>query len=372
MGQHRLNPKPQTSGAQSSAIRRKLLRWYDLHHRQLPWRMTQDPYRIWVSEVMLQQTRAQAVIPYYERFLRRFPTMYSLAEADEQKLLACWSGLGYYSRARNLQKAARRIVSQHRGTFPRELKDALALPGVGTYTASAVLSIAHGIPLPVLDGNVARVISRLFALASDLRTSAGRQSLLQRAGSLLSPRRPGDFNQAMMELGATICFPKQPPCQLCPLRKNCQAFLTNQAHKYPPPRSKLRPVSRRWIAALIVNDNGQILLVRRPASAQWMKGFWELPMKETNQDSPGGEFPADGDHILEEGIRLTSLLGNVRHTITANQLDVAVYRASLERSVITPLERWVSLRQIHRFPVTTITRKALRCFQAGFDSRPSA
>ena len=179
-------PCNRLTNTQTAAIRRKILRWYDLHHRPLPWRKDRDPYRVWISEIMLQQTRVEAVIPYYEKFLSRFPHVHALAAANEQELLACWSGLGYYSRARNLQKAAQGIVTEHGGMFPAGLEAALALPGVGTYTAAAVLSIAYDVPLAVLDGNVARVLSRQFALPATIRTGVGKQTLLKHATDLLS------------------------------------------------------------------------------------------------------------------------------------------------------------------------------------------
>jgi A/G-specific adenine glycosylase len=337
-------------------IRRKLLRWYDGHHRDLPWRRTRDPYRIWVSEIMLQQTRVQAVIPYYEKFLRRFPDVRSLAAADGQELLACWSGLGYYSRARNLQRAAQAIVSRHGGRFPRELDEALALAGIGSYTAAAVLSIAYDSPLAVLDGNVARVLSRLFAMAADLRTNSGKQRLLKQAGILLAPRRPGDFNQAMMELGATVCLPQQPRCGDCPLRKNCRAFTTNQVGKYPPSKRAARPTPRRYQAALILDGKGNCLLTRRAASERWMAGFWELPTEEIVQGSNLRKAAA----MSKNGIVLGALVGHLRHTITTNNLDVTVYWAKLKRSARRQSERWVRLSEVDLLPLTTITRKALR------------
>ena len=228
---------------------------------------------------------------------------------------------------------------------------------MGTYTAAAVLSIAYGIPLPVLDGNVARVLSRLFALARDIRTNRGKQSLLQQAGILLSVRRPGDFNQALMELGATVCLPHQPQCHLCPLRRSCRAFSRNAVEKYPPPRHRVKPVLRRFIAALILDEKGKCLLVRRPQEAEWMRGFWELPMKEHGNPA---QFPPTPGCMSRDGILLGTLLGRVRHTITNNRLDVSVFRASLEGPAGRPLGKWVSLRQIHRLPVTTLTRKALK------------
>ncbi len=338
-------------------IRRKLLVWYGRHKRTLPWRETRDPYRIWVSEIMLQQTRVQAVIPFYERFLRLFPDVQALAAAAEQRLLACWSGLGYYSRARNLQKAAQVIVSEHGGRFPNDLQSALRLPGIGPYTAPAVLSIACGLPLPVLDGNVARVLARLYALPDDPQTAEGKRKRLNLAAALVSRRRPGDCNQALMELGATVCLPKRPRCPECPLRSHCLAFGRNQMERYPVPRLKTRPVTRRFTAALALDPAGRVLLVRRERTAKWMGGFWELPMWEENSRKGS---PVHREMESRDGIRLGSLLGRVRHTITTNKLHVAVCAAKVDRRLVAPRERWVSMRHIDRLPITTITRKALR------------
>ncbi|MCH7977983.1 MAG: A/G-specific adenine glycosylase [Acidobacteria bacterium] len=360
------NPKRTTASSirksnPESQIRQKLLKWYDLHKRSLPWRKTRDPYRIWVSEIMLQQTRVQAVVPFYERFVRLFPDVQALAAADEQRLLACWSGLGYYSRARNLQKAAQMIVREYAGSFPSDLRAALRLPGVGEYTAAAVLSIAYGVPLPVLDGNVARVLARLYALPDDPKTARGKKILRQWANALLSRRRPGDCNQAFMELGATLCLPRQPRCRQCPLRSHCLALRRNQVERYPAVRKQSKPVTRRFTTALAFDAAGRVLLVRRARTAEWMGGFWESPLWEEN--SREGASRHQNLHRNEEprnGIRLGSLLGHVQHTITSNRLHVAVYAARMDRRVVVPRERWVSLRQMNQLPVTTITRKALR------------
>ncbi|MBI4480801.1 MAG: A/G-specific adenine glycosylase [Acidobacteria bacterium] len=334
------------------SIRWRLLRWYDLHRRDLPWRNTADPYRIWVSEVMLQQTRVQAVVPYYENFLRYFPNVETLAAAPEDDLLACWSGLGYYSRARNLQKAARVILQQHGGKFPRDLEAALALPGIGRYTASAVLSIAYKLPLPVLDGNVARVLSRLYALAADLKSAGGEQRLRQLADKLISMRRPGDFNQAMMELGATICLPHRPQCEQCPIRRSCLAYVREEVKNYPPLRRKSTPVLRRYIAALVQDKAGRVLLVRRPAQAKWLGGFWELPMWEPAEKS------------APSWLAVKQRLGTVRHSITDNRLEVAVFLASLRGRRPLADERWIAAAEFRDFPITTVTRKALALAQA--------
>ena len=205
------------TGRELARLRKRLLAWFRQFQRDLPWRRDTNPYRVWLSEIMLQQTRVTAVIPYFERFLGRFPDARALAEAPQDEVLRLWSGLGYYSRARNLQRAAQEIVAKHDGKFPSNLEDALALPGIGAYTAAAILSIAYGEELAVLDGNVARVLARLGAIRGDLREQKRWQALQGTADTLLDRSSPGDWNQAMMELGATICTPRSPQCLLCPV-----------------------------------------------------------------------------------------------------------------------------------------------------------
>jgi len=296
---------------------------------------------------MLQQTRVQAVIPYYEKFLRHFPEVRTLAAASEQELLACWSGLGYYSRARNLQRAARVIVEKHGGKFPREFEQALALPGIGNYTASAVLSIAYGVPLAVLDGNVARVISRLYALAADAKSKSGNEKLQELAGALISQRRPGEFNQAMMELGATVCLPQQPRCGKCPIQRNCLAYGRSQVDRYPPPRKKSRPVVRHFVAVLILDNAGRFFVVQRPRNANWLGGLWELPMWEKPHQEP------------PDWLKLEKRLGTVRHSITDNRLEVDVFRGSVNGGNRRARGRWIAIEETGFLPITTITRKAL-------------
>src|ERR1700730_10545855 len=234
-------------------IRKRLLGWFHKYRRELPWRLNKDPYRIWLSEIMLQQTRVAAVIPYYERFLERFPNIRVLAEAPEEEVLRLWSGLGYYSRARNLQRAAQQIVAKHGGVFPRAEKDALALPGIGSYTAAAILSIAYGAKHAVLDGNVARVLARIFAVQGDLRDAKRWQSLQKSADSLLAPKSPSDWNQAMMELGATLCAPQSPQCLLCPVTEFCQARKRGLADSIPARRKK-RATENIVLAAAVLVD----------------------------------------------------------------------------------------------------------------------
>ena len=215
----------------TAAVRRRLLDWYRRAARDLPWRRSRDPYRVWVSEVMLQQTTVRAVVPYYERFVERYPTVAALAAASEEDVLAAWSGLGYYHRARNLLRGARHVAAHHEGRFPATLEAALAVPGVGLYTASAILSIAHGVALPVVDGNVRRVLSRLYALRGAKWQKDAPYYI--RADEVLDRDSPGDWNQAVMELGATICLPRRPACPVCPLRSACRAARTR--HPGPAP-----------------------------------------------------------------------------------------------------------------------------------------
>src|SRR5712691_495088 len=234
-------------------FRKQLLKWFGEFQRDLPWRRTRDPYRIWISEIMLQQTRVAAAIPYYERFLQRFPDVHSLAAAPPEEVLRFWSGLGYYSRARNLQKAAQQIVGKHGGQFPARLEDALALPGIGNYSAAAILSIAFDQKQAVLDGNVARVLARLGAIRGDLRESQRWQKLQKSADGLLEPKSPGDWNQAMMELGATLCTPKSPQCLLCPVVQFCEGRQQGIAESLPEKRKKRATVEVVLATAVFVD-----------------------------------------------------------------------------------------------------------------------
>jgi len=313
-----------------------LLRWYDAHHRDLPWRRTRDPYQIWVSEIMLQQTRAQTVIPYYERFLDRFPTAAALARASEAEVLACWSGLGYYSRARRLRDAARLID----GTFPRDFDAIRRLPGVGDYTAAAIASIAFDLPHAVLDGNVMRVIARVTKDSADIGAAATRARFRQIAQQWLDPRRPGAFNEALMELGATICLPRAPQCRVCPLAANCAAHRAGCAERLPV---KLRRKTPEKIAAVVVvaRRRGRILLWQRPAVSRRLAGFWELPSPE-HLPSP------------------TSLrtIGTFRHTITHHHYAFTVCTADVVRAR-KPLQ-WLPIADLATIAPSTTARKALR------------
>ena len=304
----------------------------------MPWRETNDPYRILVSEVMLQQTRAQTVIPYYRRFLERFPDARALADAPEADVLAEWSGLGYYSRARNLQKAAAAIARQKQ--FPREYEQIRELPGVGPYTAAAVASIAFGLPHAVVDGNVLRIVARLCGDPADIRSSKTLARFQHIADEWLDRRDPGLFNQAMMELGATICLPRNPQCSRCPAADFCVARQNGREHELPI-RGRKRPVERIGLQVVIVAKKGSILLRQRAATESLMSGFWELPAPQHLPGWRGGKK-----------------LGSFRHTITHHRYTITVLTGRV--AATPPGFRWQVINRLAASPITTITRKALK------------
>ena len=330
-----------------------LLDWYARHARDLPWRRTRDPYRIWVSEIMLQQTRVEAVIPFYERFLARFPTVEALAAAPEAHVLDAWAGLGYYRRARMLQAAARQIVERHGGHFPATYEDVRALPGIGDYTAGAVASIAFDLSCAAADGNVLRVLARFLDEEGDIAAPRIRRKLTEEAQRWMDATAPGErggLTQALMELGATICTPKGPRCLLCPLRPECKAFKLGAQMERPVKRAK--PKLERWeLTVALVERGGRLLMRQRPADAGVMPGFWEAPYAE------GIRLGSDCLAVL--GIELGERVGRFRHGIMFRS-----YTGSAHRGRVTgrkPEEwRWVSAEERARLPVSTITKKALQ------------
>jgi A/G-specific adenine glycosylase len=312
--------------ADARRFQRGLLEWFDRHKRDLPWRRDRDPYRVWLSEIMLQQTRVAAVTEHYERFLRRFPSIEKLASAREASVLAAWSGLGYYRRARMLHAAAKKVVKENGGKLPATAEDLRALPGIGRYTASAVASIAFDEPVAVVDGNVERVLQRVRG-----KNLAG-EDLWRAAGDLLSQRRPGDFNQAMMELGATVCFPRQPQCLLCPVSDLC----ATRGELQRPGKGTRQ--TKREIHYALACRNGSIFLVQRPKTATLMPGMWELP-----------------ETVGANGTVATWL--TLRHSITVTDYVVRVQRSSVPKGLEG---RWVRKSRVAILPLTGLARKILR------------
>ncbi|MGD9365571.1 MAG: A/G-specific adenine glycosylase [Desulfobacteraceae bacterium] len=320
-----VSPSDRIAPATAAAIRRALGAWYELNRRDLPWRRTADPYRIWVSEVMLQQTQVKTVKPYYHRFTNQFPDVFRLARAELQTVLKLWEGLGYYSRARNLYKAAGIISNHLEGRFPDSWDAVKQLPGIGDYIASAVLSIAFGKPHAVADGNVKRVLARLFMISTPVNQAASHGVFKDLATALLDRLNPGDHNQAMMELGALVCAPRRPDCTACPVARYCRAFKSDAVSEYPH-RVKRAPLPVRHVAAGIVEKKGRILLVRR-AEQGLLGGLWEFPGGEVS----GGHDAARvcGNHIktltnLE--VSVGDRVATVRHTYTHFKLLMDVYQ----------------------------------------------
>jgi A/G-specific adenine glycosylase len=318
-------------------IRRSLLEHYDWNRRELPWRGEIDPYRVWVSEVMLQQTRVEAVIPYYRRWMERFPDVNAVALAHEDDVLGLWEGLGYYSRARNLHRAARVIQGRHGGELPRAFSELRQLPGFGNYTAGAVASIAFGAPEPAVDGNARRVLSRVF----DLERPSARE-LTARASELVDPARPGDFNQALMDLGATVCTPRSPRCGACPLRLHCAALANGTVGARPSPRARRPSPERTFAVAVIVDAHQRALLQRRPRRGL-LGGLWAFPESEIGE----GDVPVETarERAAALGIRSTEgeVLAAVRHAFThfrATYLPV-VFRTENSPGLDDRAFRWV-------------------------------
>jgi A/G-specific adenine glycosylase len=343
-------------------VRRALLAWYRRERRDLPWRRTRDPWAIWVSETMLQQTRVETVIPYYERFMARFPTVEALADADADELMRSWAGLGYYSRARNLKAAASQVVRAHGGRVPDDLEALRALPGVGRYTAGALASIAFDRPAPIVDGNVARVLARLLDLDLDVASPAGQRRLWEEAEALANGPSPGDLNQALMELGALVCTPRAPRCTGCPLRGRCRGFEAGRAESLPLRTPTREPKRVEAVAALLVRGP-RVLALRRPPSGL-LGGLWELPGGELAT----GEAPGSGlARALHERVGLAPLrarrLGEVTHGFTHRKMRLHVYRADASAGRVrlchADAHRWLPLAALETLPLSAVAKKAL-------------
>jgi A/G-specific adenine glycosylase len=336
------------------AIATSLLAWFDAHQREMPWRNTRDPYAIWVSEIMLQQTQVATVIPYYLRFLKAFPTPASLAKAPEQRVLKLWEGLGYYSRARNLQKAAKVIVAEHGGRLPKTPEGLRHLPGIGRYTAGAIASIAFGLDEPVLDGNVMRVLSRLFEIHDVLQETDTQKRLWSLAEKLLPSGRAGDFNQAMMELGAMICTPRNPACENCPLAAPCRARKAGCQAELPIKKKSKAVPHYTIVAAVIHNARGEILIDQRPAKGM-LAGLWEFPggnveSGETLEDALVREVKEEVGLTVEVG----ELLDVTEHAYSHFRITMHTFAcrrvAGRTRAIECDAVRWVRAKDLADYP----------------------
>ncbi|MCK6456551.1 MAG: A/G-specific adenine glycosylase [Phycisphaerae bacterium] len=339
-------------------IARPLLRWYRRVRRRLPWRETRDPYAIWVSETMLQQTQVGTVIPYYERFMRRFPTVRALAAAPLGDVLRFWAGLGYYARARNLHAAARDVVARFDGRVPSTVEELLTLPGVGRYTAGAVASIAFGARATVVDGNVARVLARWHAMRGDVKSAAMRQRLWRAAESMLPARGCGDFNQALMELGATVCTPIAPQCEVCPLRGGCRALARGLADRIPRPARRTM-VQRETHVVAAVSDGERWLFVRRPRNGLW-GGLWELPtlpvartrVRDAVQEVLRRRELARARIESRPFVRAT-------HALSHRRIEFVGYRCRVERTARVRGGRWCRLNRAERLGLSRAMQRVV-------------
>ncbi len=347
-------------GPFKNKIQTKLLHWFAKNKRDLPWRKTRDPYAIWVSEIMLQQTQVATVIPYYQKFLKTFPTIRSLARADLSRVLKAWEGLGYYSRARNLHRASRIILNHFNGKIPENLKDLLRLPGIGRYTAGAILSIAYNKETPVLDGNVKRVLSRLFAVSGDSKKT--EEFLWPLSESLIPKGSPGAFNQALMDLGSMICTPKHPNCPGCPLKNLCQGYLSGKPESYPLRSIKKEVPHIEAIAAVIQKDE-KVLLRQRPPKGL-LGGLWEFP-----------NWPLDGQKESVNYLRLKVRsdlglkvkwkrpIGTFNQTYSHFKLTLHVFMGEvLNRGV---KGKWASSKNLDQFPMSRIHRRIANALSVG-------
>jgi len=338
-----------------------LLAWYDRHRRALPWRAKPgakaDPYRVWLSEIMLQQTTVRAVAPYYARFLDRFPTVHDLAAASLDDVLRAWAGLGYYARARNLHAGAQRIVAAHGGRFPDTEDELRALPGIGAYTAAAIAAIAFDRRATPVDGNIERVIARLFAV--DEALPAGKPRIRALAAALTPPRRAGDFAQGLMDLGATICTPKTPACILCPWHASCAARRLDRPELYPRKAPKREGAPRRGAAFVVVRHDGCVLLRTRPESGL-LGGMSEVPTTVWRHDFAAADALSEAPALSSDGVKWRKLPGVVSHTFTHFPLELIVYVATVAADTPAPDEtRWVATPSLAGEALPNVMRKVL-------------
>lgn len=345
-----------------------LLQWYNLHRRDLPWRNTSDPYRIWLSEVMLQQTRVDTVIPYYHRFLKSFPTIQSLAEAEQQDVLKCWEGLGYYSRGRNFHQSAKIVFNSYGGVIPSDYEQFIALKGVGPYTAAAVLSIAFGKKYAVVDGNVIRVITRYLGIEEDIRSSRVKNAVQDFVNEEIPSDTPGDFNQSVMELGAMVCKPVAPDCDKCPLSSQCVAFNSAKTDIIPY-KSKAKKIPHYDIGVgLILNTKNELLIALRPNDGM-LGGLWEFPGGKNEQSESIEETVArELKEELGVDVKVYGKFRMIKHIYSHFKITLHSYWCSIEIGDPQPKSsqelKWVTLGEIDQYPFPKANRTLIDDLQS--------
>jgi A/G-specific adenine glycosylase len=340
----------------SKKFHTQLLRWYQKSKRDLPWRKNLNPYAIWISEIMLQQTQVKTVIPYFLRWLEKFPTVQDLAKSQIQAVLKQWEGLGYYRRAHHIHACAQKIVREHAGEFPTSVENLMELPGIGRYTAGAIASIAFGKRVPILDGNVERILCRIFGIGSDVSQSATKKQLWALAENVLPAKNVGDFNQAMMELGATVCVPIAPNCDACPVSVHCEALQKNLIESVPYNSQKIKITKRKRVALLITH--GKKILLQKREHQKLLGGLWELPgfemrAKTVSQQEISsflkGQFNLEPVQVLKKS--------SSRYTITRYSIDLQAYQCEVAAIVSTHGAHWVSLAAANKLPMPGHQRK---------------
>ncbi|RNF38170.1 A/G-specific adenine glycosylase [Planococcus salinus] len=342
-------------------FQKDLIDWFAAEKRDLPWRRTADPYQIWISEIMLQQTRVETVIPYYKRFVEKFPTLYDLAEADEEILLKQWEGLGYYSRARNLQAGVKEVAEQYDGVVPASRKEISSLKGVGPYTAGAVLSIAYGIPEHAVDGNVMRVLSRILLIEEDIAKPKTRKIFEQAVTDIISHEDPSSFNQGLMELGALICTPTSPKCLLCPVREHCHAFHEGRQHELPIKTKAKKTKALNYVMASI-RDGDAILMEKRP-SFGLLANMWQFPMIESPQDAFPHEIEERLSEQLQGVISSAEKIISFKHVFSHLTWNVEGYMAEGRNLQLPSHMKWVTREELDLLPISGPVQKMKQALQ---------
>jgi len=336
----------------------RLLAWYTIHARKLPWRQTNDPYAIWISEIMLQQTRAATVVPYWTRWIQTFPDVRTLARANPTRVLKLWAGLGYYSRARNLQQSAREIMKNHNGQLPRDAPSLQSLPGIGRYTSGAICSIAFNLPEPILDGNIIRVLTRLFAIEGNPKSAETERRLWALAGQFVTTTTEhGALNQALMELGATVCRPRNPICSECPLKRSCTALRLGEPETYPCGKKRPKMLKQHW-RVLVIKDKEDFLIRQRPIG-ELNAGFWEFPTLESDNVRASANWATA---LAGVPVKRPRQLTTLSHSITRYRIQVEVWRTDTQGS--RPAGRWVSQSALSKLPLASAHHKVLEALQA--------
>ncbi|MFP4083194.1 MAG: A/G-specific adenine glycosylase [Candidatus Aminicenantes bacterium] len=349
----------ENSVGRSSDFQTKLFRWYRLHQRKLPWRQTKDPYRIWISEIMLQQTTVQAVVPYYQKWIKLFPDVKTLSKASLQKVLKAWEGLGYYQRAKNLHRAAKIILHRFEGKIPKDYHSLKELPGIGPYTASALLSFAYNLPYPVVDANVRRVLMRLLGIR-DKNLSPSNKAFQKFFHAHFPPTHSSLFNQALMELGALVCRSKNPLCLLCPITEYCQAYEAGEQEVIPLPQK--RSYQKIETVVAIIQNHGKILIQKRPSQGL-LADLWEFPGgKRKDHETPEQALRREIKEELGAEVKNLSFLTKVHHSYTKFQVTLYAFRCALETTphLRKSTHRWVTAKGLKRYPFPSGSVKIIR------------